>query len=143
MKEHLRGSAGERFINRGDYDVSYNEGKQIIKPGKWANVVQAGMQIDVRVIMRRAKHNGRTQTCPRCPRSGLSVSAGGDWMDWKVFIRLPSNSKTECFYSFRCHGRFPVSDEDRDEEPEIVSPEVYGLFYVDSSMTHGPQPATL
>jgi len=111
IKAHFIGRIGEKYINRGAYNVSCDGGKRIITPAQWESTVKQGMQLDLGIIFRQAKSAESRNKCPRCRRSNFYVEAKGGWI--------------LCLY---CDGRFQVSETEPtgadENNGEIVSPEL-------------------
>jgi len=110
---------GEEYVKRGEYHISYDDGKQIIEPDSWGNIIRPGMQLDMGVILRQLQHDDTSKKCPLCHDSNLSVQPNGGWIDWKVHIYSPIIHHLTIFFSRCCDARFQVSEIDSDE---IISP---------------------
>ena len=72
---------GQQFVERGDYDLTCNEGKQIIRAEEWNTFVKVGTAMRMSMIVRRTK-TAKSEECPVCCRTNLGVGASNSWVEW-------------------------------------------------------------
>jgi hypothetical protein len=72
---------GQQFVERGAYDLTCDEGKQIIRAEEWHTFVKVGTAMRMSMIVRRSK-TAKSKECPVCCRSNLGVEASHGWVEW-------------------------------------------------------------
>ncbi|TDL13215.1 hypothetical protein BD410DRAFT_847193 [Rickenella mellea] len=89
-----------RFVQEGEYNMSTHDGKQIILPREWRKVVQAGMVVEMGVILRKPITHSRRKICPICGYVNSEASPRKGWID--------------CL-GLDCNARFQTSTLDENE----------------------------
>ncbi|TDL14119.1 hypothetical protein BD410DRAFT_846332 [Rickenella mellea] len=69
------------FVQDGEYNISRNGGKTIIRPQEWARVVQAGMVVEMSVVLKQGRFD-RKKICPICGYLNSDGSPRAGWIDW-------------------------------------------------------------
>ena len=78
------GRAGQQYVERGEYDISCHEGKQIIDAQEWERMVKVGIVLEMSIILRRMDSEDTRKNCPRCRRRNSSAVPDEGWIVWKV-----------------------------------------------------------
>lgn len=81
---YCKDRAGNRFIERGDYQIIRAEGSRVIGPSAFARTVEPGMVLEISIILRQA--TAFQKDCPRCGRVNSTVTANGGWIEWQVSL---------------------------------------------------------
>ncbi|TDL15036.1 hypothetical protein BD410DRAFT_902802 [Rickenella mellea] len=107
LKARFGGSPFGRFVQRGQYHLSCDNGKTIIRPQDWRRVVEAGMVVEMSIILKKSTSPDRSKTCPICRylNSDVSPQKGG-WID--------------CL-GIDCNARFQISQMDKDDSDSDIT----------------------
>ncbi|TDL15034.1 hypothetical protein BD410DRAFT_845537 [Rickenella mellea] len=81
LKAHFADAPFGRFVQNGEYNISYRSGKKIIRPQEWCRVVQAGMVVEMSIILKHGNLN-RENICPICGYSNSDASPREGWIEW-------------------------------------------------------------
>lgn len=85
--------AGQRYVERGDYALSCDEGKHIISAKEWDTMVKIGTVLHMSIILRRIKPMNDSKGCPRCHHENMGVVPSEGWIDWCVFTPFLRNCR--------------------------------------------------
>lgn len=75
---------GYSFIERGDYEVMRAENSQIIDRSKFATSLEAGMVVEMCIVMRQSKAFSEVDKCFRCNHLILQAVKKNVWIQWQV-----------------------------------------------------------
>jgi len=114
---YCRDRFGNRFVERGDYEILRADDSRMINRSEFANAVEPGMVFEMSIVMRRSETvQDNKEKCPRCLHINSNATATGGWI--------------ECC---KCSGQFQIAEADNglddnrtgeviDDDEEIMSP---------------------
>jgi hypothetical protein len=119
---YCKNRAGDRYVERGDYQVIRAKDNKRIGPLELAMVVHSGMVLEMSITLwQRTAFQENQHTCPRCRRINLNVPTTNGWIEWKVSLHSSSMHVEDVNYSYYCSVKFQVelSDTGRGDDEEI------------------------
>jgi len=97
---------GQQRVERGDYDLTRDEDKQVIRAEEWNTLITPGMVLRMSMILRNANSAHSKEECPTCHKPNSVEGARSGWV--------------ECWY---CSTQYLVSEMTaQNRADEIVSP---------------------
>ncbi|KDQ59008.1 hypothetical protein JAAARDRAFT_205996 [Jaapia argillacea MUCL 33604] len=119
VKAHFQGRAGQRYVDKGAYEIGHDDEMQPIAPDRWTDTVRKGMLLKMSAVVLDPSREGEVERlCPRCDKKCESVSPSA----W-----------AECTY---CGCRFQVTTQDN-----VFPGSVTGESESDTSITSKSDPS--
>ena len=73
---------GQQRVERGDYDLTRDEDKQVICAEDWNTLITPGMVLRMSMILRDAKSAHSKAECPTCHKPNSIKGARSGWVEW-------------------------------------------------------------
>ncbi|TDL17344.1 hypothetical protein BD410DRAFT_552065 [Rickenella mellea] len=80
LKARFKDAPFGRLVQEGEYKVSRDAGKTIIRPEEWCRVVQAGMVVEMSIVFEHGEID-RAEKCPICGYLNSNGSCSEGWID--------------------------------------------------------------
>ena len=128
-----RDSFGGALVQRGDYRILKSDDDQVIYPSQFGTILQAGMTVEMSIVLREQaeeRWGGEEHRCPRCGHINRKVITSSGWVDWYDYNYFICMSAVRIVgYGRKCGGQFHISSDDN----EVVSPVVCALYHLQRS----------
>jgi hypothetical protein len=85
IKGYCKDRYGDRYVQRGDYELIHPNNGQIISRSQFTTMVEPGSVFEISIILRQnLAFWCHRRKCPRCSHINLSATVTNGWTEWKV-----------------------------------------------------------
>jgi hypothetical protein len=82
--KHFRGKVGEQRVLDEKYCIARASDGTVIKAANWSDIVHAGEEVMMSMLVETPWVHGISKTCPKCGRTRLGTYRDQGWIIWCV-----------------------------------------------------------